>query len=243
MAVLLFIPAFVLPTLVNAGLPRSASAWASIREKDWENFEAQHESGDDRAELRTEGDETYAAMERKKEELMAVGPTAEQLADPQAYAAAHRRVQAGPTMMFVVFNMTRKAGGTMTTDDTDEIAYRWQRLLWTGGLEVNCYDGGLPDGSRMMVTMQKGWRAEELKDFLLKQPEVRMVEWEHAKYWPDGAPKALPAPPRTPTTAKQEPSHGNAGGQRLKQGKKKNRRRKKKNKRKKRKKKRAEKKK
>ena len=220
----------VFPTLLNAGVPRSASSWSSIGAKDWEKFEAQHERGDDRAELRTEGDEAYAAMERKKEELMAVGPTAEQLADPQAYAAALRQVQAGPAMMFVLFNMTRKDGGTLTTDETDEIAYRWQRLLWTGGLEINCYDGGLPDGSRMMVTMQKGWRAAELKDFLLLQPEVHMVEWEHVKYWPEGAPKALPAPPRTRTTAKTKAQNINGGRHRLEHAKKKRRGEKKKGK-------------
>ena len=45
---------------------------------------------------------------------------------------------------------------------------QWQ-LLFTGGHEVQCYD---IEWDKVLVTMQKGWDAQEVLDFLLKQDVV-----------------------------------------------------------------------
>jgi hypothetical protein len=75
-------------------------------------------------------------------------------------------------------------------------------MLFTAGIEVTCYDmeGALPPeddagkskkkkGGRrerqMVVTLQHGWRGYEVRDFLLKQPEVTAVEWDNVKTVPD----------------------------------------------------------
>jgi hypothetical protein len=46
--------------------------------------------------------------------------------------------------------------------------FQWQ-LLFTGGHEVQCYD---IEWDKVLVTMQKGWDAQEVLDFLLKQDVV-----------------------------------------------------------------------
>lgn len=54
-----------------------------------------------------------------------------------------------------------------------------EQLLFTGGLDVSCYD--LEQG-RILVTLQHGWEAFKLKDFLVDQVDVAEVEWNQAKY-------------------------------------------------------------
>ena len=43
------------------------------------------------------------------------------------------------------------------------------QMLFTGGFDVLCYELG---PGKVMVTMQRGWNAVGVKDFLLEQPEV-----------------------------------------------------------------------
>ena len=43
------------------------------------------------------------------------------------------------------------------------------QMLFTGGFDVLCYELG---PGKVMVTMQRGWNAIGVKDFLLEQPEV-----------------------------------------------------------------------
>lgn len=57
------------------------------------------------------------------------------------------------------------------------------QLLSTGGVFITCYDVG---ESRMLVTLQRGWHGSDLKQFLLEQPEVDVVEWDSVKYTKDG---------------------------------------------------------
>ncbi len=46
------------------------------------------------------------------------------------------------------------------------------QMLFTGGFDVLCYEMG---PGKVMVTMQRGWNAVGVKDFLLEQPEVRCL--------------------------------------------------------------------
>jgi hypothetical protein len=46
------------------------------------------------------------------------------------------------------------------------------QMLFTGGFDVLCYELG---PGKVMVTMQRGWNAVGVKDFLLEQPEVCCV--------------------------------------------------------------------
>ena len=54
----------------------------------------------------------------------------------------------------------------------------WQ-LLFTGGVDAACYDIG--DG-KILVTVQHGWRGQDVKEFLLQRPEVTEIEWNQKTF-------------------------------------------------------------
>ena len=71
------------------------------------------------------------------------------------------------------------------------------QMLFTAGIEVTCFDaadmGGTAAPSKepqLMVTLQHGWRGYEVRDFLLQQREVVLVEWDNIKTVP---PRLLPS--------------------------------------------------
>ena len=39
--------------------------------------------------------------------------------------------------------------------------------------------------ARMLVSMNSGWRGYDLRDFMLRRPEVESLEWDQVKYTPD----------------------------------------------------------
>jgi hypothetical protein len=104
-------------------------------------------------------------------------------------------------MMFANLNMTKADGsGRMTKEDTDELAYQWREMLYTAGLNP-CGDNGCAvtmydiEEDKILFSMQRGWKGSEIKDFLLDQLEVLVVEWNTKKFLPPHV-KALPAPER-----------------------------------------------
>jgi len=60
------------------------------------------------------------------------------------------------------------------------------QLLFTAGIEVSVYD---MEDSRVLVTLQHGWRGYDVKEFLVRQQAhlVEEVEWDQVKYKPEGA--------------------------------------------------------
>ena len=61
---------------------------------------------------------------------------------------------------------------------------RWQKLYLGGLDDATCYK---VDGRKILVTLKRGWRGAELKEFLLNEPTVVQVEWEQVKYTPQQA--------------------------------------------------------
>ena len=55
------------------------------------------------------------------------------------------------------------------------------QLLSTGGVFVTGYDIAT---NKILLTLQRGWFGQEVKEFLLSQPEVKEVEWDSVKYRP-----------------------------------------------------------
>lgn len=41
-----------------------------------------------------------------------------------------------------------------------------------------------PSGARLLVSMHNGWRGYELRDFILRRPEVAELEWDQVKLTP-----------------------------------------------------------
>lgn len=96
------------------------------------------------------------------------------------------------------------------------------QMLFQAGIEVTCYDmasmgmgaagagggggggGGASGDAQMVVTLQRGWRAYEARDFLLQQAEVTLVEW-------DGVTSARAAPV-VPERLQSSSAGGGGGG-------------------------------
>ena len=113
----------------------------------------------------------------------------------------------GPAMMFVSLNPKDVEGELWTKKSLDLLSAKWASLCKTAGLEANVYDISegaqdpvtrmrKPTGSatptptktlppaRMLVSMNSGWRGYELRDFLLRRPELESLEWDQVKYTP-----------------------------------------------------------
>jgi hypothetical protein len=113
----------------------------------------------------------------------------------------------GPAMMFVSLNPTDPKGELWTKKSLDFLSAEWASLCKTAGLEAKVYDISegaqdpvtrtrKPTGSatptptkalppaRMLVSMNSGWRGYELRDFLLRRPELESLEWDQVKYTP-----------------------------------------------------------
>ena len=82
-------------------------------------------------------------------------------------------------MMFAVLQDKQPDGTPWTREATQILAAQWRELLFTGGVDVTCYDIEL---HKLLVTLQRGWESFELKDFLIAQREVEYVEWDSVKY-------------------------------------------------------------
>lgn len=48
-------------------------------------------------------------------------------------------------------------------------------MLWNGGLDVTIYE--IEAGEKLLVGLQRGVQVDDLRRFLLAQPQVREIEW------------------------------------------------------------------
>ncbi|XP_074586559.1 uncharacterized protein LOC141842240 [Curcuma longa] len=71
----------------------------------------------------------------------------------------------GPSLGFVKL----RPGVTRSSDDVPVIAMRWSKVLRTGSVEVRFM---AVDRNTIMFTMERGQDLEELKEFVLSQPEA-----------------------------------------------------------------------
>ncbi|GMH00505.1 hypothetical protein Nepgr_002344 [Nepenthes gracilis] len=76
---------------------------------------------------------------------------------------------AGPVFGFVKF----KLGVQRSPESVSEIATKWTKVLKTGGIELKFM--GI-DLSTIMFTLERGQDMEELKDFILDQPDAYEIK-------------------------------------------------------------------
>ena len=119
----------------------------------------------------------------------------------------HTQAMTGPAMMFVSLNPTDPKGEPWTKKSLERLSSEWASLCKTAGLDAKVYDISegaqdapvrtrKPSGSvtptptkslppaRMLVSMNTGWRGYELRDFMLRRPELESMEWDQVKYTP-----------------------------------------------------------
>ncbi len=121
----------------------------------------------------------------------------------------HTQAMSGPAMMFVSLKPKDPEGRLWTKKKLEKLAVDWSSLCKTAGLEAKVYDisEGAQDQptrtprrgatetptptatpyppARMLVSMNSGWRGYDLRDFMLKQPQLESLEWDQVKYTPD----------------------------------------------------------
>ena len=62
--------------------------------------------------------------------------------------------------------------------DLDVLSTQWRDLLMTAGFQTSIYN---IDGDRLLVSVQKGWNGEDVKNFFLTRTEVDMVTWNNVE--------------------------------------------------------------
>ena len=117
----------------------------------------------------------------------------------------------GPAMMFASVKDNQPDGTPYFKRDLERLSGRWQSLLKTAGLDAKVYDISDPDVGekkpkkkkvcpeneecpeeptptphppRVLVSLNTGWRGYELRDFMLRQPELVSLEWDSVKFTP-----------------------------------------------------------
>ena len=81
----------------------------------------------------------------------------------------HGGSMAGPAMMFVELNPAQADGSEWDTETIEELAMKWRELLFTGGFSVQVYS---IEEKKILITVQKGWEAKGVRDFVVDQPEM-----------------------------------------------------------------------
>ena len=181
--------------------PRTPAEWAATGGDDyWKVVEEDWEDGDAAADVLSEDQLEYQRIETRKN--APADPDDFDMSDPSAWLA-QGMATSGPTMMFARLRTNTlkgiangNVGGKWGKEDTQMKAGMWKELLFTGRVEVTAYD---IEWDTVLMTLQRGWNAMQLKNFLLKQPEVWQVTWNQQKFTPDGI-----APPPEPPSPKKK---------------------------------------
>ncbi|KMT20450.1 hypothetical protein BVRB_1g004440 [Beta vulgaris subsp. vulgaris] len=101
--------------------------------------------------------------------------------DPSQIQAELMKHQTGPVFGFVKLRL----GVHRTPDKVSETAMKWSKVSKTGGLEVKFMGVDL---STVMFTMEAGQDMDELKDFILEQPDAYEVKIGDSVYRRSGDP-------------------------------------------------------
>ena len=152
--------------------PRTNGEWNALSEEDFERFDAEWRDGDDPEEL----------MERRQLEAIEMDK-AQRLAAKAAESMDSNDERArhlGPTMLFV--NMVKSPSEAL-----EDLVEQWKELLSYGGTHVTGY---IMDVQTVLLTLQRGWEAPDVKKFLLERPEVRSITWDDKEYFPNGEDRA-----------------------------------------------------
>lgn len=181
---------------------RTPSEWTATGGDDyWKVVEEDWEDGDAVADVLSEDQLEYQRIEARKNAPS--DPDEFDMSDPSAWLA-QGMAASGPTMMFARLRTNTLKGiangnadGKWGKEDTQMKAGMWKELLFTGGVEVTAYD---IEWDTVLMTLQRGWNAMQLKNFLLKQPEVWQVTWNQQKFTPDG----IEPPPEPPSPKKKK---------------------------------------
>ena len=149
-----------------ASMKKTNRDWHALSEKEWEDIELGLRAGDEEEELLEAKQHEFHEMEAAR----SIAQKAAEKLKPGDERARH----IGPTMLFAI---------TESGLDLDEESAQWVDMLAFGGTAVKCY---VLDAATVLVTLQHGWEAPDVRRFLLDRPRVKSVTWDDVEYLPDG---------------------------------------------------------
>ena len=116
----------------------------------------------------------------------------------------HSQAMSGPAMMFANVKDAQPDGTPYDKKALLELSIEWQNLVKTAGLDAKVYDISNPEATptkkpkpgapkvsrapppppRLLISMNTGWRGYELRDFVLRRPQLESLEWDSVKFLP-----------------------------------------------------------
>ncbi|GMI07797.1 hypothetical protein TrRE_jg7227 [Triparma retinervis] len=169
---------------------KGSKDWSAV---DWDKLESDWSEDDEDEEKKSEDEFLMEEMERKKAQFESQeAPDVRRLQKmhpkqaEQMLANSQAGNQGGPTMMFIDLKPGEGMNGvsedgsarTWPKSDLDILSTQWRDLLMTAGFQTSIYN---IEGDRLLVSVQKGWNGEDVKNFFLTRTEVNMVTWNNVE--------------------------------------------------------------
>lgn len=169
---------------------RTPAEWAALASDDdvWKGIENDWKAGDSAPELESDEDLLRKEMDKRKQNSEIDINTLEGKDPRAAMAAMAQPHNSGPTIIFITMpdecliedDWCREEGGNIwQKDDTERMGWQWKEQLSLGGVDVTPY---AIEADQLLLTLQRGWRGDQLKDFLLDQPQVVQIRWNDVDY-------------------------------------------------------------
>ena len=144
------------------GQPKPKKAWEDMTKADWDRLER-------------EADEPSEPYKLPEPPSIPFDPK-----NPHEFMAAQKKGK--PAMMFASLHQFKDPEtGKMrerTKEETEEVAFRHKSLMNSGHLDSTPY---VIDPNKILWTTNDGSKGFDVKDFILRQPEVEEFEWDSEK--------------------------------------------------------------
>mmetsp|Transcript_27244 Transcript_27244/g.69249 ORF Transcript_27244/g.69249 Transcript_27244/m.69249 type:complete len:237 (+) Transcript_27244:81-791(+) len=161
----------------EAARPRTGRDWGKMTDKDWERIEDEWETPEEKEERETEmaPPKSKGIDLEKLQETMKKQKKGKKGADKEVQRMlAESQQTSGPAMMFATLDYE----GCCTKKETEKIGTQWGALLASAGMNVQTY---VIEDDQVLFSTQAGLHANEIRDFVSKQPECVFVEWNQQR--------------------------------------------------------------
>ena len=151
---------------VGGAKPKTSRDWSSLSDKDWERIEKEWEDPEEAEEY------AFKPPQQKGIDMEKLKKTK----DPKKVQAmvAESQQSAGPAMLFATVDYP----GCCNKKQTEDITTKWSALLASAGLDANVY---VIEDDQVLLSTQHGLHVNEIKEYVLKQPECVAVDLNSAR--------------------------------------------------------------
>ena len=152
------------------GRQRKSKEWAKMTDEDWQRVEKDWETPEEAEEYAIKPPKQQGRVDMAQLQGLA-GKGKKGPPDPKAMEAllAQSQAKAGPAMMFATVDYEG-----LEKKRTEELGNRWSSLLRSSGMEQSVY---IIEADVVLFSTQAGLFANEIREFVLSQPECVAVEF------------------------------------------------------------------